>query len=1096
MLRREANLAKTAIWLVLGALLAGPVLAGPSTREPASLTNDEPARVVGRRLDELPAAARGALADFVRSVETGDRAAALELLLPGARLSAAPLLNQVLATPTEPRSEVRLLVSGFRETDEGVDLRAILRGRLRPTRPDAAPGLGSRALPLAIRWLSAEKALVVQAGESAPVARAEIEWKLHEDAERVTVVSRLWVEPAVGEAGVLSLSVPPGTTSIGVREPGATTEWLRLDDEEDGGRLLVHASGPIHAGPVLLRVEHEGRIPEEVRAGGDTLYFPHAGAMVPWADGRFHRWEITLDLPAELKGVSIGRAVELEAPDGRRRLRYSTERPIDYPGLAVGRFRVDKRGPLELWRVAQVGGAPETLLGELAELVEFHETRVAPLPYGAFRLVELDMGFAGAVSYASVIFMKTSVMAKARERFAILSHEVAHQWWGNAVQGDQHTRWISEGMANALMDLFIAHAEGADEKQDQLDRHREQTLAALGPGAMPLAHVRGRPADFYERGALFVHALHEWVGDEVFWRILQAWYAEHAKPAVGTPALRATAERVAGRSLAEIFDPWLGTTALPVLGFDWSAEGSVASMAITQEKPHFALNVPVEAMLPGGRSEWMQVAVTGARTESSWELPEVPLALRLDPEALTPRVLDAERANYLLLEAGACLARGENERGLALLERVEADGGTLPPAAQSWRAAALAVEGKIDESDALIQEEFATLAVGKGQVALLARVDALLSSGKPKLALQLSDDLAGQVADGAAIPLRRAHALRMLGREDEAVVAWKAALAERPAGAAARVALGIEAASEPEETETFLGLEDPRLAGNNPNAVSLVAASKDRWGLVLPGSRMLLLGQGDAVEAVPDYSPAGLLDAVVAEADAAAPLVVALEAGRRRGRLTVIELDERGRGRVSARHERIPAKARAILSDGTRVFVAWKAREEGLDWYRFTPDLRGESSAGPDDRDGLVTLKVKDDARFESAGHTPEARRVIALAGGSLAWLDRQGVLRSETGVLWEQLEGDAWTVLHLRRAGSGAGLLLSGDRSESPFPEDALPETRLLVVDAESFVERTLPDDALQAVLGPDGSVLVLRGFAGCSGLDLSVSRLAPAGP
>ena len=377
--------------------------------------------------------------------------------------------------------------------------------------------------------------------------------------------------------------------------------------------------------------------------------------------------------------------------------------------------------------------------------------------------------------------------------------------------------------------------------------------------------------------------------------------------------------------------------------------------------------------------------------------------------------------------------------------------------------------------------------------ALLARVDSLLGSGRARLGLKLTDELAVRVEKGAAVHLRRAHALRMLGREKQAHLAWGRALEARPDNEAARVALGLPGLEEEQEPETVLDDEDQRLAGNHPDSVSLLVASDGRWGLVLPGSRSLLLGQGDEVERVPDFSPPGLLDAVVVEADAAKPLVIALEAGRRRGRLNVIELDERGRGRLIAKHERLPARAQRLLSNGRDIFVAWRSREQGLDWYRFLPDLRDEGTAGPDDRDGLVTLKVKNDERFALFDNTPDVENLVVLADGSLAWLDAAGVLRSGETALWEELEGGDWEAVDLRRAGAGAGLLLTGDRSESPFPEDSLAERRLVVVDPESLVERRLPDDALEAVLAPDGSVLVLRGWAGCSAVELSVARVAP---
>ena len=1083
-----------AFWWIL-ALLAGPAAGGAASLE-------------GPAAAGLPQPVREALSALAEAVERGDRAALSALLQPDSRPSAAPLLGRLAPGPASVRTEVELLVAGAGPSPGGgARGRLILSARVRPAPAEPAraeagltpeDGLAAWALSFSA---DSEGRLVLEEGSPASIVAADLDWRLDrvpspEAPGTITVRSRLDFVPEAPGLVALLLDLPPKTSTVELlpRGAAATGRWLRAKGEGDGGRLLVALEAPAQAGFRLL-VGHEGEVAPQGMAGDSTLYLPHGAMITAWSTDRYHRWAVTLDLPAELRGVSIGPATELEAEPGRRRVRYATERAIDYPSLAVGHFTVDRDGPLELWRTARVGGDPKKLLGELRELVAFHESRVAPLPYGAFRLVELDMGGAAAVSYASAIAMKTSVVAQDKQRFAILAHEVAHQWWGNAVQGDQHTRWISEGMANALMDLFVAHREGPEAMQDLLDEHRDRTLQALGAGARPLADVTGRPADFYERGALFVHALRAAVGDETFWAILRAWYAEHSGPGAGTPELRATAERVAGRSLAEVFEPWLESTALPVLRLDWEPDATGATLTIEQDAPHFLLEVPVEALLAGGRSETKLFPVGGARTEASWELGERPLALRLDPEGLTPRVRDDELVRYLEGEAEACLARGESERGLALLERLEREESlVLPAGLEVRRTRALREQGR--EVPASAEQAVGVLSAAERQAILLEDADELLTQGRAESALPLLEELAATVEDGAAVQLRLGRVYRALGREAEAEAAFRKALDARPDNAGARLALGLPAAPEKEDGQVFLiEKEDRRLDGNRPKTTRLLAASGGRWGLALAGSRRIWTGRDSELEAVPDFRPSGLIDAVVVDADSPRALVVALEGGRRRGRLTVIELDEQGRGRVVARHDRTPGAAIDLASDGREVHLAFLARDGARQWYRFLPDLRGPSSEGPDDLDGLRTLQPGGDERFEPSGRTPANLRPVLLGDGSFAWLNALDALESADGVLWEELEEQGrWTAVDLRRAGDGVGLLFGGDASRSPFAEDSLRRSRLVIVGPERLDERELPEDALQAVEAPDGSLLVLRGREGCSGVELQVVRLPPS--
>src|SRR5258706_14618685 len=124
-------------------------------------------------------------------------------------------------------------------------------------------------------------------------------------------------------------------------------------------------------------------------------------------------------------------------------------RPVDTMAIAAAAYRVGSVGGgpprLELWRVRDVGGDAEPILLGLREIGAFHEAHVAPLPYHAFRLVELPTVEGLALSYASLIFMAPGMLAAREERMEVLSHEVGHQWWGNGVTGDERTRWIAEG---------------------------------------------------------------------------------------------------------------------------------------------------------------------------------------------------------------------------------------------------------------------------------------------------------------------------------------------------------------------------------------------------------------------------------------------------------------------------------------------------------------------------------------------------------------------------------------------------------------------------------------------------------------------------
>ena len=117
----------------------------------------------------------------------------------------------------------------------------------------------------------------------------------------------------------------------------------------------------------------------------------------------------------------------------------------------------------------------------------------------------------------------------------LVAHEMAHQWFGNAVTLAQWKDiWLHEGFA-CYAEWLWSQEYGDTSTQDRVDHHYEQ-LAELdqdivvgdpGPDLMFDDRV-------YKRGALTLHALRAAVGDERFFGLLQTWVAQHRGGTVTT----------------------------------------------------------------------------------------------------------------------------------------------------------------------------------------------------------------------------------------------------------------------------------------------------------------------------------------------------------------------------------------------------------------------------------------------------------------------------------------------------------------------------------------------------------------------------------
>jgi hypothetical protein len=263
-------------------------------------------------------------------------------------------------------------------------------------------------------------------------------------------------------------------------------------------------------------------------------------------------------------------------------------------------------------------------LGErAASIIAFYGAILGDAPYPSFTLAVTENDLPGGHSppYFALLHqpLPMSPLVWRNDPVAFdgyppyfLAHEIAHQWWGQAIGWkNYHEQWLSEGFSQYFAALYAADERGSDTFVSMLRQMGRWAAGESDQGPVylgyRLGHIKGDSRVFralvYNKGAMVLHMLRRLVGEEPFFAGLRDYYREWKFRKAGTDDFRRVMERVTGRDLAPFFNGWVYASSVPTLRFTTTIGESSAVVRFEHEGELVPVPVTVTIYYADGQTD-------------------------------------------------------------------------------------------------------------------------------------------------------------------------------------------------------------------------------------------------------------------------------------------------------------------------------------------------------------------------------------------------------------------------------------------------------------------------------------------------------------
>jgi len=258
------------------------------------------------------------------------------------------------------------------------------------------------------------------------------------------------------------------------------------------------------------------------------------------------------------------------------------------------------------------------------QVLAYYSDLIGPFSYEKLANIQSNSVGGGMEAASAIFYGDRSVTGTRSRRWQhVIIHELAHQWFGNAVtEYEWNDLWLSEGFATYYTLLFREYAYGKDDFVEGLKDARDRVFTfyeddydfrIIREHLPDLNDVSG--SMIYQKGAWVLHMLRVMVGEDVFDEGVRTYYAAYKDRNASTADFRRYIEEASGMELEWFFDQWLYQGGVVYLDGYWQYDEALGELVVsvrqTQPTYTFRISPAFDIVYEDGSRERLSIEFEG-----------------------------------------------------------------------------------------------------------------------------------------------------------------------------------------------------------------------------------------------------------------------------------------------------------------------------------------------------------------------------------------------------------------------------------------------------------------------------------------------------